>query len=109
MIETGAFGITFEKPDIRPSAASGSLDHRSPVSRPESVCPQLIVVHPAVLSFMHGSGTMEGILARLGLIVAILVTFALAALLLVTQLDTWTCNAPDGVWLEGPDHCVELP
>lgn len=40
---------------------------------------------------------------------AVLVVAVLAALLVGTQLDKWTCGPPDGVWVEGPDHCQDLP
>lgn len=43
------------------------------------------------------------------LVIGIALILAVGALLVVTQLDKWTCGPPDGVWVEGPDHCMELP
>lgn len=47
--------------------------------------------------------------AAVTIAISMLIVLALAALLLVTQLDKWTCAPPDGVWVEGPDHCMDLP
>lgn len=42
--------------------------------------------------------------------VAVIAVAALLALILVvTQIDKWTCSPPDQVWVESPDHCVDLP
>lgn len=43
------------------------------------------------------------------LVVAVIVVLAMGAILVVTQWDKWTCGPPDGVWVEGPDQCMELP
>jgi hypothetical protein len=46
---------------------------------------------------------------RITLILALALVVALGAILVLTQLNKWTCNPPHGVWVEASDECVELP
>lgn len=56
----------------------------------------------AVMSNSRGAAVVT-------LVIGTVVVLALGAVLVVTQWDKWTCAPPDGVWVEGPDHCTELP
>jgi hypothetical protein len=38
-----------------------------------------------------------------------LATLMIVAVIAVAQIGKWTCEPPDGVWVEGPDHCMEMP
>jgi hypothetical protein len=46
---------------------------------------------------------------RLAVILVIVAVVVLAAALVLTQIDKWTCNPPGGVWVEASDECVQLP
>jgi len=46
---------------------------------------------------------------RAYVVAAAAVVVLVIVLLIVTQVGKWTCNPPGGVWVEGPDHCFELP
>jgi hypothetical protein len=39
----------------------------------------------------------------------VLALVAVGGLLLVTQIPKWSCDPPDHLWVEAPDHCLELP
>jgi hypothetical protein len=40
----------------------------------------------------------------------LIVAFVVVAVVLVlTEMDKWTCAPPDGVWVEAPDRCIALP
>ncbi|MDQ3985756.1 MAG: hypothetical protein M3280_04580 [Actinomycetota bacterium] len=43
------------------------------------------------------------------LVLLLIVCAAVAILLVLDQWEKWTCGPPDGVWVESPDQCVELP
>ncbi len=47
--------------------------------------------------------------ARFAVGLVLLATLIIVAVIAVAQIGKWTCEPPDGVWVEGPDHCVELP
>jgi hypothetical protein len=41
--------------------------------------------------------------------VLIIAIVLLAVILVTSQIDKWTCAAPDGVWVEASDRCIHLP
>jgi hypothetical protein len=47
--------------------------------------------------------------ARVAVIVALVLVVVIGVVLVVTQIDKWTCSPPAGVWVESADECVELP
>ena len=53
----------------------------------------------------HDSGRS----GRLAVILMIALVVVLAAALVLTQIDKWTCNPPGGIWVEASDECVALP
>ncbi|MDQ4027774.1 MAG: hypothetical protein M3214_06970 [Actinomycetota bacterium] len=47
--------------------------------------------------------------ARIAVTVALVALLAVATILVVTQIDKWSCGPPDSVWAESPDRCLDLP
>lgn len=39
----------------------------------------------------------------------ILAIAAVGIILVADQFDKWSCNEPDGLWVESPDRCIDLP
>jgi hypothetical protein len=39
----------------------------------------------------------------------VVIFVAVLVLLVVTQIDKWTCGPPDGVWVEASETCQSLP
>jgi cell division septal protein FtsQ len=47
--------------------------------------------------------------ARLTVVLVLVIALAVAGVVALFQIGKWTCDPPDQVWVEGPDHCVDLP
>jgi hypothetical protein len=39
----------------------------------------------------------------------VIILVAVLVVLVVTQIDKWTCGPPDGIWVEASETCQSLP